>query len=153
VHIWPSTRAPRSRSIARALADQCARYSNRELAVIREFIARFHQGESVRPAGGRRGAGDRPAGDERPGICGASRGSVRRSSVLKVRRAEQRAAADRGRPYGFPRSSSRKAAPAAELRRSADPAGSKFDQRRAEKIRDLGPDSWYAHGLSPSFST
>ena len=45
-------------------------------------------GGPVRPAGGRRGAGDRPAGDGRPGVRVASRGRVRRSSVVKVRHAE-----------------------------------------------------------------
>jgi hypothetical protein len=37
-------------------------------------IAELHRGRSVRPAGGRPGAGDRAAGDERPGLCDAPRG-------------------------------------------------------------------------------
>src|SRR5207244_12026785 len=47
-------------------------------------------GGAVCPYGGRRGAGDRPAGDERPGLCGAARGGVRRSSIVKVRHAQQK---------------------------------------------------------------
>lgn len=35
---------PLFESIARAMADLCAEYSTQELAVIRDFIARFHQG-------------------------------------------------------------------------------------------------------------
>ena len=27
------------------------------------------------------------------------------------------------------------------------------DERRSEEVEDLGPDSWYTHGRSPSFST
>src|SRR5262249_51827112 len=36
-----------------------------------------------RQAGGRRPTGDRPAADERPGICVPLRGRVRRTSLLK----------------------------------------------------------------------
>jgi len=36
--------APLFKSIARLMADLCTQYSTRELAVIRDFIARFHQG-------------------------------------------------------------------------------------------------------------
>jgi DNA-binding MarR family transcriptional regulator len=36
--------APLFGSIARAMADLCAQYSTQELALIRDFIARFHQG-------------------------------------------------------------------------------------------------------------
>jgi DNA-binding MarR family transcriptional regulator len=42
--------APLFESISRLMADLCARYSTRELTVIRDFIARVHQGayEQVR---------------------------------------------------------------------------------------------------------
>jgi len=36
--------APLFESIGRTMADVCAQYSNQELAVIRDFIAHFHQG-------------------------------------------------------------------------------------------------------------
>ena len=35
---------PLFESIGRTMADVCAQYSNQELALIRDFIARFHQG-------------------------------------------------------------------------------------------------------------
>jgi hypothetical protein len=59
---------PLFESIARTMAELCAHYSTQELAVIREFIARAHQGayEEIRKlregggsAKGRKGPGAR----------------------------------------------------------------------------------------------
>jgi len=63
--------APLFEPIKRAMADLCAQHSTRELAVIRDFIARFHQGVSEQTRKLREGDGHaEPVKDSRTTTSG-----------------------------------------------------------------------------------